>query len=66
MLGFVVLKPEARGSVTEQQLVEWCRAAMSVYKVPRAIRFVETLPKTASGKILKRALRERARASSRA
>ena len=66
VLGFVVLKPEARGSVTEQQLVEWCRAEMSVYKAPRAIRFVDALPKTASGKILKRALRERARASSRA
>ncbi len=66
VLGFVVLKPEARDSVTEQQLVEWCRAEMSVYKAPRAIRFVDALPKTASGKILKRALREQARASSRA
>ena len=66
VLGFVVLKPEARDRVTQQQLVEWCRAEMSVYKAPRAIRFVDALPKTASGKILKRALRERARASSRA
>jgi long-chain acyl-CoA synthetase len=61
VLGFVVLKPEARGAVTEAQLVDWCRAEMSVYKAPRTIRFVDALPKTASGKILKRALREQGR-----
>jgi acyl-CoA synthetase (AMP-forming)/AMP-acid ligase II len=61
VLGFVVLRPEARGRVSERDLVEWGRAEMSVYKAPRAIRFVDALPKTASGKILKRALRELAR-----
>jgi fatty-acyl-CoA synthase len=63
VLGFVVLRPDARGTVGEHDLVEWCRAEMSVYKAPRAIRFVDALPKTASGKILKRALREQARAA---
>lgn len=62
VLAFVVLRPGARGSVTEPQLVEWCRREMAVYKAPRTIRFVDALPKTASGKILKRALREQARA----
>jgi len=33
---------------------------MSVYKAPRQIRFVEALPKTATGKALKRILREQA------
>jgi acyl-CoA synthetase (AMP-forming)/AMP-acid ligase II len=33
---------------------------MAVYEVPRRIRFVDALPKTASGTILKRALREQA------
>jgi fatty-acyl-CoA synthase len=37
---------------------------MAVYKAPRAVRFVPTLPKTGSGKIVKRALREQARAGS--
>jgi long-chain acyl-CoA synthetase len=63
VMGFVVLKPDARGTVTEGDLVEWCRAEMSVYKAPRTIRFVDALPRTASGKILKRALREQARAA---
>jgi acyl-CoA synthetase (AMP-forming)/AMP-acid ligase II len=59
---FVVLKPQARGVLTEAELVQWCRTEMSVYKAPRAVCFVDALPKTASGKILKRALREQARA----
>ncbi len=61
-LAFVVLRPDARGSVTEEQLAEWCRTNMSVYKAPRQICFVEALPKTATGKVLKRILREQAAA----
>ncbi len=60
VLAFVVLKPDAKGTVTADELVTWCRAEMAVYKAPRTIRFVDALPKTASGKILKRALREEA------
>ena len=44
--------------VTEQQIVDWCRDEMAVYKAPRRVCFVESLPKTASGKVLKRVLRE--------
>lgn len=36
---------------TEQELVAWCRTRLAGYKVPRAIRFVEELPRTASGKL---------------
>jgi acyl-CoA synthetase (AMP-forming)/AMP-acid ligase II len=61
VMAFVVLRPDARGKVTEQQIVDWCRDEMAVYKAPRQVRFVDALPKTASGKILKRALREAAR-----
>jgi len=56
---FVVKKPGAE--VDEQQIIDWCRAEMAVYKAPRQVRFVPALPKTASGKILKRALRDQAR-----
>ncbi len=61
-LAFVVLKPDAKGTVSEEQLVEWCCANMAVYKAPRQVRFVDALPKTASGKVLKRVLREQAAA----
>lgn len=63
VMAFVVLKPDARSRVTDQEIVEWCRGHMAVYKAPRRVRFVDALPKTASGKILKRALREQARAA---
>ena len=59
VLAFVVLKPGAE--LGEPELIAWCRDEMAVYKAPRTIRFVAALPKTASGKILKRSLRDQAR-----
>jgi acyl-CoA synthetase (AMP-forming)/AMP-acid ligase II len=60
-IAFVVLKPDAKGKTSEQQLCDWCRAEMAVYKAPRRIAFVDALPRTASGKVLKRVLRDEAR-----
>jgi fatty-acyl-CoA synthase len=56
---FVVLRPEARGTLAEEELIAWCRANMAAYKVPRSIVFVEALPKSGSGKIQWRELQER-------
>ena len=53
----VVLKPGA--SVTESELLEFCRSRLSHYKCPRSIQFLEALPKTGTGKILKRELRKK-------
>ncbi len=44
--------------VTAEALIDFCRDSMAVYKVPRIIQFVGQLPKSATGKILKRVLRE--------
>ncbi|MFZ0091874.1 MAG: AMP-binding protein [Solirubrobacteraceae bacterium] len=52
---FVSLKPGQ--SVTEEMLIAFCKERMAAYKYPRQIEFVEELPKTASGKILRRELR---------
>jgi long-chain acyl-CoA synthetase len=52
----VVLKPEA--SATEEELIAFCKTNLASYKKPRTIEFRETLPKSATGKILKRMLRE--------
>jgi long-chain acyl-CoA synthetase len=57
---FVVLKPDAAGRVTEQEIVDWCRREMAVYKAPNRVHFVDALPRTGSGKILKRILRAQA------
>ena len=52
----VVLREAARGQTTEQDIVDWCREHMAVYKAPRVVQFVDALPKTRSGKLLRRAL----------
>jgi long-chain acyl-CoA synthetase len=46
--------------LTETALTDWCRERLTPYKVPRRIVFVDTLPKTNVGKVLRRALREEA------
>ena len=55
----VVLKPEHRGDVTEQQIVDWAHDHMAVYKSPRIVEFVAALPKSGSGKVQWRELQER-------
>jgi fatty-acyl-CoA synthase len=53
----VVLKPNS--STTESELIEFCRSRLAHYKCPRAAEFVDTLPKTGTGKILKKDLRKK-------
>lgn len=48
-----------RGEVTEAQLVDHAREKLAHFKAPKRVVFVDELPRNASGKILKRELRER-------
>jgi len=48
--------PAKGASVTEQELIAWCREVMAAYKYPRLIEFRASLPMTATGKVLKREL----------
>ncbi|HEY6922823.1 MAG TPA: long-chain fatty acid--CoA ligase [Steroidobacteraceae bacterium] len=57
-----VLHPHARDKVTAQELTDWARQNMASYKVPREWEFVDSLPKSASGKIQWRVLQDRERA----
>jgi long-chain acyl-CoA synthetase len=52
----VILKGE---TLTAEEVEVFCRKRLAVYKVPKTIEFVEELPKSAVGKILRRELRER-------
>ena len=54
----VVLRASHRGTVSEADIISWCREHMAVYKVPRVVQFVEALPKSGSGKVMWRALQE--------
>jgi fatty-acyl-CoA synthase len=56
----VVLKPGQE--VTEAELLELCRSCLARYKCPQYIEFLEGLPKTGTGKVLKRELRKGAEA----
>jgi long-chain acyl-CoA synthetase len=53
---FVSLKPGE--SATADELIAFCKERMAAYKYPRQVEFVDELPKTASGKILRRELRD--------
>ncbi len=58
----IVLRDAARGNTTEQQIIDWAREHMAVYKVPRIVEFVDALPKSGSGKVMWRSLQEREQA----
>ena len=54
----VVLRSSHKGQVSEQDIIDWCRDTMAVYKVPRVVEVLEVLPKSGSGKVMWRALQE--------
>ena len=55
---FVSLKPGS--SVTPEEVIAFARERMAAYKYPRTVEVVEELPKTTTGKILRRELRDQA------
>ncbi|MEY2875031.1 MAG: hypothetical protein RLZZ373_2402, partial [Pseudomonadota bacterium] len=42
----IVLRQEARGQTTEQDIIDWAREHMAAYKAPKLVEFVEALPKS--------------------
>jgi fatty-acyl-CoA synthase len=54
----VVLRASHKGQVSEQDIIDWCRENMAVYKVPRIVQFADALPKSGSGKVMWRTLQE--------
>ena len=56
---FVALKEGAEGSVTPEEIISFCRDRMAAYKYPRQVELVSEIPKTLTGKFLRRTLREK-------
>jgi len=54
-LAFVALRVDT--AVEEEALLEWCRGRLARFKVPRGVRFVDALPRSAMNKVLKDELR---------
>lgn len=55
---FVALKSEFLGRVSADELIAFCRERIAAYKYPRRVEIVEEVPKTVTGKILRRAFRQ--------
>ena len=56
---FVVLRPDyAAGAAMVQELQDFVKQAVAPYKYPRAVQFVEQLPRTATGKLQRFRLHE--------
>ncbi|MEM4541522.1 MAG: long-chain fatty acid--CoA ligase [Archaeoglobaceae archaeon] len=55
---FIQLKPEYKGKVKEEDILNFCRDKLAPYKVPKLIEFRDELPKSLVGKVLRRALKE--------
>ncbi len=55
---YVVLESEARGKVSEEEIIDFCTKNLAHYKVPKIIEFRGELPKTDVGKVSRRELRE--------
>ncbi|MEM3702902.1 MAG: long-chain fatty acid--CoA ligase [Candidatus Bathyarchaeia archaeon] len=55
---YVVLKSSYKGKVSSEELIKYCQEKLAKYKAPKVVEFVDELPKTAAGKILRRALKK--------
>jgi long-chain acyl-CoA synthetase len=53
---FVALKSGA--AATPDELIEFCKAKIAAYKYPRQVEIVDEIPKTVTGKFLRRVLRD--------
>ena len=54
----VVLRTEAKGKTSADDIVAWSREHMAAYKVPKIVEFVDALPKSGSGKVMWRLLQD--------
>ena len=55
----IVLRPDAVGKTTEQDIITWAHEHMAAYKAPRIVEFAQALPKSGSGKVMWRLLQEK-------
>jgi long-chain acyl-CoA synthetase len=63
VIAYVSLKSGFEGKITSQELIDFCKQRLANYKYPRQIEILQELPKTPSGKFLRRELRNKSRQS---
>jgi fatty-acyl-CoA synthase len=59
-VAYVVPKPDFKGRLTQEELLEFLRPQVARWWLPDEIRFIDEIPKTSVGKFDKKAIRERA------
>jgi acyl-CoA synthetase (AMP-forming)/AMP-acid ligase II len=57
-----VIIPSAGCQVSGEEIIAWCRDQLAHFKCPKTVEFVSSLPRTTTGKVLKRELRDELRA----
>ncbi|MHA1794731.1 MAG: AMP-binding enzyme, partial [Promethearchaeota archaeon] len=55
---WVALKPNMMGKITEKELIEWAKANITYWKVPKYLEIIDEIPKNAVGKVMRRQLQE--------
>ena len=55
-LAFIVLKPNE--NLSSEDIINHCLKNLAKFKIPKSVEFIEALPRNATGKVLKRTLRE--------
>ena len=58
-VGKAIVVPKPDQKITEEEIIEFCQGKLARYKIPRSVEFLDTLPRTPAGKVLKRELREK-------
>jgi fatty-acyl-CoA synthase len=58
MVTAVVVPKEGVCDISQEEIIETCRERLAPFKVPKKVIFVDSLPKSPTGKILKRMMRE--------
>ena len=56
---FVALAADYQGKVSPQELISFCKEKLAAFKYPRIVEIIDEIPKTPTGKFLRRELRER-------
>jgi len=60
-IAYVVAKPEFKGAVTQDEILDYLRPLVAKWWLPDEVRFIDEIPKTSVGKFDKKVLREQAR-----
>jgi fatty-acyl-CoA synthase len=58
-VGKAIVVVKSDHTLTEQEVIDFCQGKLARYKIPKSVAFVDALPRTAAGKVLKRELRKK-------